>query len=386
MAEASSQRSIVSTTIGLNLPSLLSYASNSPATGNSAPTLAQVLSEVSTTVAQASTNVTLSDEAKAYLANLAESVSSAQAPAATLATNARTWFDQQYKELGISSAMLDGQAAVDLTGQSRATLSAVASNTLSLFTNDETTAATNALQSRFQDAMAPQVVVARHTGDYASLYDAAIKYMDAAGPDERATTSWQDQRQALADGAAAAEISPGEAPDTGDTDDPVRVLLDKPTASSSTSSDSSIESVAANARAMLDDQANSAKDNGKELVFDSSRKTGQQADLSQFDNQTLAAIALNQGSSFSAEEIRAARTELDQRNRTNILSALNQSSDSGTGSLALLQQYASMSDEEKSALGLTDQVTDRLIQTYRSTQAVQNILSGASSSSLSSYA
>jgi hypothetical protein len=375
----------VSTTIGSNLPSLLSYASNSSATstGNSGPTLAQVLNEVSTTVAQASTNVTLSDEAKAYLANLAESVANAQAPAGTLATNARTWFDQQYKDLGISSAILDGKVAVDLTGQSRATLSAVASNTQSLFSDDETAAASNALQTRFYDAISPQVVIARHTGDYASLYNAAIKYMDAAGPDERATQSWQDQRQALADGLAAAILSPGKAPDTGDANDPVRALLDIATASGSTASGSSIESAAANARAMLDDQANAAKDNGKELVFNSFQKTGQQADLSQFDNQTLAAVALNQGSSFSGEEIRAAKAELDQRNRANILSAFKQSGDSGAGSMALLQQYAGMSNEERAALGLTDQVTNRLLQTYRSTQAVQNILSGASS--LTSY-
>jgi hypothetical protein len=338
---------------------------------------------VSTTVAQASTNVTLSDEAKAYLANLAESVANAQAPAGTLATNARTWFDQQYKDLGISSAILDGKVAVDLTGQSRATLSAVASNTQSLFSDDETAAASNALQTRFYDAISPQVVIARHTGDYASLYNAAIKYMDAAGPDERATQSWQDQRQALADGLAAAKLSPGKAPDTGDANDPVRALLDIATASGSTASGSSIESAAANARAMLDDQANAAKDNGKELVFNSFQKTGQQADLSQFDNQTLAAVALNQGSSFSGEEIRAAKAELDQRNRANILSAFKQSGDSGAGSMALLQQYAGMSNEERAALGLTDQVTNRLLQTYRSTQAVQNILSGASS--LTSY-
>src|SRR5260370_14917797 len=81
-------------TIGINLPSLLTYISdNSPTTGTSTPSLAQVLGEVSSTVAQASTNVTLSDEAKAYLASLADSVSDAQAPAATLAAKARTWFD-----------------------------------------------------------------------------------------------------------------------------------------------------------------------------------------------------------------------------------------------------------------------------------------------------
>jgi hypothetical protein len=376
-------------TIGINLPSLLNYISDNSApksTGTTPPSLAQVLGEVSSSVAQASTNVTLSDEAKAYLASLANSVSDAQAPAATLAAKARTWFDDQYKDLGISSAMLDGKTAVDLTQQSRATLSAVAANTSNLFSADETTAATKELQSRFNDAMAPQTVIARHNSDYAGLYDAALKYMNEAGTDERATAAWQAQYQALTDGAAAAKLSPGKAPDTGDTNDPIAALLNTPTAGT-TGTDASSDSVATNARAMLDDQINAAKDNGAELVFSSSRKVGQQADWSQFDNQTLAAVALNQDSSFSTEEVRAAKAELDQRNRTSILSAINNSDGSGSSSLAMLQQYANMSTEEKSALGLTDQFADRLIQSYRSTQTMQNMFSQAQiSSSLTSFA
>ncbi len=374
-------------TIGINLPSLLTYISdNSAPTGTGTTSLAQVLGEVSSTVAQASTNVTLSDDAKAYLASLADSVADSQAPAATLATKARAWFDQQYKDLGIASAQLDGQTAVDLSGQSRATLSAVASNTGSLFSADETAAATKELQSRFNDAISPQVVIARHNGDYASLYDAALNYMNQAGADERATPAWLSQHQALVDGAAAAKLSPGTAPDTGNADDPVRALLDSPTASSTTGADASIDSVAAKARAMLDDQINAAKDNGTELVFSTSRKVGQQADLSNFDNRTLAAVALNQGSQFSAEEIRGAKAELDQRNRTSILSAVNSSDGSGSGSLAMLQQYANMSTEEKSALGLNDQFANQLIASYRSTQAMQSILSQASAPTMTSYA
>jgi hypothetical protein len=287
-------------------------SNGSPAVAG-APSVAQVLDEVSSAVTQASTNVTLSDEAKVYLANLAQSVTDSQAPAGTLAANARTWFDQQYKTLGISSAMVGGQLAVDLTGQSRATLSAVASNTQGLFTSDEAAAATQALQSRFNDALASQVVIARHTGDYASLYNAALNYMDQAGSDEKATASWQNQHQALVDGAAAAQKSFGKAPDTGDANDPIRALLAQTTATG-TAADSSIESVAANARAMLDDQANAAKNNGTQLVFNSAQKTGQQADLSQFDNRSLAAIALNQGSLFSPEE--PARRKLNSTSAT----------------------------------------------------------------------
>lgn len=372
-------------TIGINLPSLLTYISdnNAPSGASSSTSLAQVLNEVSSSVTQASTNVTLSDDAKAYLASLANAVSDSQASAATLATKARSWFDDQYKTLGISSAMLDGKVAVDLSQQSRATLSAVAANTQSLFSPDETAAATKELQSRFNDAMAPQAVIARHNSDYVSLYNAALSYMDQAGADERTTASWIAQHQALTDGLAAAKLSPGKAPDTGNADDPVAALLNSPTAGT-TDANASSDSVAANARAKLDDQINAAKDNGTELVFSSARKVGQQVDWSNFDNRTLAAVALNQDSSFSTEETRSAKAELDQRNRTSILSAINQSDGSGSSSLAMLQQYANMSTEERSALGLGDQFANSLIQNYRSAQQMQNMFSQANTSTVGS--
>jgi hypothetical protein len=103
---------------------------------------------------------------------------------------------------------------------------------------------------------------------------------------------------------------------------------------------------------LLDDQVNNAKDNGKELVFDADRKSGEQADFSQFDNRTLAAVVLNQGSAFSADEVRAAKTELNQRTRLSLLSALNSASEGSmrTGGLAVIKQYANMSDEEKQLL------------------------------------
>jgi hypothetical protein len=374
----------VSTIIGSNPYSALSNALSSYGAASSTPTLADFLGNDAQTSSQSSpaTNVTLSDQAKAYLASAS---STAGGSSGTLAETTRSWLDQQYQALGIKSAMLDGQVAVDLTGQSRAALSAVASNAQGLFTPDESTAATHALLSRFSDAMTPRIVAARHTGDYAGLYDAALQYMNQAGADEQATTTWQDQHQALVDGAAAAKAAVGKAPDTGNPNDLVHALLvatstSSPTASSPSTSGTDIATVAANARAMLDAQANSAKDAGTELVFDPTRKTGQQADLSQFDNRSLAAIALNQGSSFAPEEVHAAKAALSQRQRSAILSALNTTTNGGNstaGGLALLQQYAAMSPEEKSALGVTDQFTSRLVQSYSSAAKIQNAFGSA---------
>lgn len=316
-----------------------------------------------------SDSVDLSDAAKAYIAGSSSTdTTSTASDTAALAAKARAWFDQQYQTLNIGSALLDGQVAVDLTGQSRETLSAVASNSQGLFSTDESAAATQTLQARFNDAIAPHVVIARHTGDYASRYQAASDYLDQAGAVERATPAWQDQKQAVLDGLAAAKKTFGKAPATGNAKDPVRALLDKTAQSAAPTTATDSNGMATNAHAKFDAQANQASDAGTDLTFDPSRKSGQQVDLSKFNNQTLAVVSLNQDSSFSAAEVFAAKTELNQRNRTNILNAIDPTKNGGTrqgASLALLQQYASMSDVEKTALGYTDDYKNRLVQNYR---------------------
>ena len=184
----------MSISVGPSAAAAAGYAGNAYGAASAAPKSAPPTDSTDTS-SSSSTNVTLSDEAKAYLAAHADEAKAylaAQAAddppsMATLTTNARAWFDQQYASLGISSAMLDGQVAVDLSSQTRATLSAVATNAQSQFTTDEATAAAKAQQARFDDAMAPHVVIARHTGDYASLYAAASDYLDSAGADEKST-------------------------------------------------------------------------------------------------------------------------------------------------------------------------------------------------------
>lgn len=330
--------------------------------------------------ASSADTVTLSDAAKAYLA------STSPADPATLAADARAWFDQQYKDNGIASALVDGQVAVDFTPLSRAALSAVAANSQSMFSADETTAAAKALTDRFDAAMAPHVVIARHLGDYASLYQAADKYLEQAGADERATTLWQSQKKAVTDGLTLAKAAPYKAPATNGND-PVAWLLDKTTQSTTPAAGTDNASVTSNARAMLDAQANAARDAGTTLVFDANRKNGQQADLSPFSNQALAVMTLNTDKSFSAEEARAAKAELSQRNRQSILAAFNSKTngDVQSQSLALLDHYSGMSAAEKQAMGYTDAMQTRLIQNYRTASMFQGgSFLGSSSSSSSS--
>jgi hypothetical protein len=374
---------------------LLSSARSAYAAAPGAPSLAKALGDGPSASSQhsPSTTVTLSEAAKAYAAGTADADADVpELPLASVAANARAWFDQQYQTLKIPTAILDGQVAVDLTDQSRATLSAVASNALELFSADESKAAGMALQSRFDDAMKPYMVIARHTGDFAGLYQAASNYLEQAGADERATATWQDQKQAVEKGLAAAKTAFGKAPDTGDGNDPVRALLDKSTASGSVEAGDSTASVAERARAMLDDQENKARDNGTRLEFDAARTTGQQVDFSKFDNRTLATMVLNPDSTFSGQEARAAKTELDLRTRTTMLSALTSGGGQAAGSLGLLQAYASMSDEEKSVLGVTEAVTSRIIQNYNTMMSIQDAFGnggslegGDSSLGLSAY-
>jgi hypothetical protein len=361
----------VSISVGSNAASYLSYAGNAYGAGNTASKASPTSTATDTSSSSSSTSVTLSDEAKAYLAQTA--ADSEQPSVATLTTRARAWFDQQYVALGTSSAMLDGQVAVDFSGQTRATLSVIADNAQSQFSTDEVTAATRTLQSRFNDAVSPHVVIARHTGDYASLYAAASDYLDQAGSDEKATAAWKVQKQAVLEGLVAARASFGKAPVTGNDADPVRALLDKARTQTSSTTDSSPDTLVTNARAMLDAQADSARDNGKDLVFTGSRQTGQQVDFTDFDNRTLAIMVLNADASFSAQEASAAKAELNQRTRSSLVNAFG-SDGIQASSLALLQQYQKMSSEERSVLGFTEDYANRIIANYRTAASIRNSL------------
>jgi hypothetical protein len=382
---APEDRFIVSISIGSNAATLFSYAGNAYGAGGSSSKSASTttVNTDASAAASSSTNVTLSDAAKAYLAQSA--APDDPAPITTLTTNARAWFDRQYASLGIASAMLDGQVAVDLSGQSRATLSAVADNAQARFSTDEATAAAKTLQARFDDAMASHLVIARHSGDYAGLYAAASDYLDSAGADEKATPAWQSQKRAVSDGLSAARANFGKAPATNNSDDPVRALLDQTSAQTPLVAGSGPDALSANARAMLDAQAASARDNGKELVFNSGRKTGQPVDFTGFDNRTLAIMALNTGASFSVEEANAAKGELNQRTRGSVLNAFDPKSSAGAqgSTQALLRQYSGMSAEEKEVLGFTDEFANRIMQNYRTMASVQNTL--GSGSGLAAY-
>ena len=92
----------VTVAVGLNTTNSWNYASSAYGSAASgAASDAKVAAANADTSARNSnaTSVTLSDEAKAYLAANADT----EVSPATLAANARQFFDQQYATLGISS-------------------------------------------------------------------------------------------------------------------------------------------------------------------------------------------------------------------------------------------------------------------------------------------
>jgi hypothetical protein len=325
----------------------------------------------------AATNLTLSDAALAAIAN-ATPVRDFTAVTA----DARATLDSLYTAAKVKGPVGDdGSTTIDLSPFDRRSLFAIATNNGGKFSPDEQKVANTELASRFNAALAPAAATAKLTGDFSSVYKAALDYLDGASGEEKATATWSAQRAAVLKGVQATQQNPATAP-AGIADDPVAAYLAQNTQSADGGSTATadISTVAKSARATLDAQAQAAAAAGKELVYDSRRQTGQQADLSSLDNRSLAAISLNQDDLFSIQESFAAKQALDSRNRTSVLAALKQSQTSGDPaqfSLGILNTYSAMSAEERQAANWTPAFRDNAVQNYKSTVSLMSILKGA---------
>ena len=248
----------------------------------------------------AATNLTLSQAARARLAS-----GTASKDFTTVTSEARAALDALYAAAKVKGPIgADGKATVDLSSLDRRSLFAVATNNAGKFSPDEQKAATTELGTRFDNVLAPAAATSKLTGDFSSLYKAALDYLDGASDEEKATATWSAQRDAVLKGVQATLQNPAVAPDI--SNDPVGAYLSQNAAGGGTATQN-ISTVARKVRATLDAQAKAAAAAGKELVFDPGRKTGQQADLASLDNRSLAAISLNQDGLFSKQESFAAQ-------------------------------------------------------------------------------
>ncbi len=221
------------------------------------------------------TNLTLSDAAKAKLASDA-----ATPDFATVTSDARTALDKLYAAAKVTGPLgSDGKTTIDLTSLDRRSLFAISTNSGGKFTPDEQKVASGELTNRFNVALAPAAAATSMTKNYTVAYKAALDYLDGASPEEKATTTWATQRAAVLKGYQAAQQNPNTAP-TGISGDPVAAYFAQyPDGSGPTTSTESFSDVATGVRATLDAQAAAAAADGKELVYDPKRKTGQLVDF-----------------------------------------------------------------------------------------------------------
>jgi hypothetical protein len=320
----------------------------------------------------AATNLTLSDAARAQLAGGA-----AAKDFTTVTAEARAALDALYAAAKVTGPIdADGKTTVDLSSLDRRSLFAVSTNNGGKFSPDEQKAAATELGNRFDDVLAPAAATSKLTGDFSSLYKAALDHLDGASNEEKATATWSAQRAAVLKGVQATLQNPAVAPDIAN--DPVGAYLSQNATGGGTATQN-ISTVARKVRAALDAQAKAALAAGKELVFDSGRKTGQQADLASLDNRSLAAVSLNQDGLFSNQESYAAKQLLASRSRASILAALHQSQTSGDPSqlsLGIINAYSSMSSEERQAVNWTPSFRDNAVASYKSTRQILSMLRG----------
>jgi len=332
------------------------------------PSLASVLSAAdpgNQPETNAATNLTLSDAARARLAN-----ASTLKDFTTVTAEARTTLDGLYAAAQVQGPIgADGKTTIDLSSLDRRSLFAITTNNGGNFSPDEQKAANTELGNRFSEMLAPAAATSKLTGDFSSVYKAALDYLDGASGEEKATATWSAQRAAVLKGVQATQRNPTTAP-SGIADDPIAAYLAENT-SGRTIATQDISTVAKNVRATLDAQAKAAAAVGK---------SGQQADFSSIDNRSLAAISLNQDGLFSNQENFAAKQALDARSRASILAALKQSQTSRDPtqlSLGILNTYSSMSAEERQAVNWTPAFRDNVVASYKSTSQILSMLRGS---------
>ena len=338
------------------------------------PSLASILNAADSgnpTDSNAATNLTLSDAARAQLAGAAT-----QKDFGAVTSEARAALDGLYAAAKVNGPIgVDGKMTIDLSSLDRRALFAVLTNNGGKFSLDEQKAVNAELDNRFNDALAPAAATAKLTGDFSTLYRAALDYLDGASGEEKATATWSALRTAVQKGVQVTQQDPTTAP-ANIANDPVAAYLAQ-SADSVATPTADISSVAKKVRAALDAQAKAATAAGRELVLDAGRKTGQLVDFSSMDNRSLAAISLNQDGLFSGLESFAAKQALESRNRASVLAALKQSQSSGDPtqlSLGILNTYSSMSDEERRAVNWTPAVRDNAIANYKSSRHILSML------------
>ncbi|MEO5807275.1 hypothetical protein [Devosia sp.] len=350
------------------------YATLAAATSTSAQTSSGATLLTGTTE-QAATTITLSDAAKAAL-QVKDFL--------TVIAEARAKFDSLLKTAGVTSPLKGGKLAVDLASLDPRELFAISSSTNDTFTKDEQEGASLEMQRRFEAALSGPAAVAKVSGNYTGLYQAAADYLNSLSAEEKAEPEMVAARAAIADAQKQLAADPKLKPDAGE-DDPVALYLSLVDARQ-TSPTRNISDVAGDVRAALDKAYADIKARGLVPIIDKARKSGELVDLSKFDSRQVSAIALNTDGKFSTDEVRIAKSVIQSRSSAALLAGFKSASKGSdpTGfSQNIISMYGSMSAEERQASGISDTLYAAAVANYQSTSKLMSMFNQATGSSSS---
>lgn len=319
----------------------------------------------------AATAVTLSEEAMAALA---------ERDLATVLLDARSKLNQLLDDADRTSPLSGGQLALDLSTLDQRELYAMSSN--DSFTPDEREAAGLEMQRRFEAALSGPAAIAEATGDLTGLYKAAAAYLDALGLEERASADWKAGRDAVTEGLKQLQTQPGTLPDAGDSD-PVALYLVL-TETGDTAEPPSMTDLAGNTRATLDRLYAQAEANGRLPTFNRATTTGTYIDVSSFSSRALSAMVLDQDGQFSSTEVRAAQSALHAKSGASLLAGFKSAAKSGDPtafSQNIISAFSSLSQEERRAVGWSDQLYQTAMENYASTSKLMSMFTQATGNS-----
>lgn len=347
-------------------------------TATSSQTSATTASTSSTASAKASTSststsatsITLSDEAKAALA---------EKSFASVLAEARTKLTKLLDDAGRKSPLQNGELALDLSTLDSREIYAIASDKSS--TADESKAATLEMQRRFEAALAGPHSIAQVTGNYTGLYNAAAAFLDALGPEEKASEDWKASREAVAEGLKQLQTDPKKLPSAGE-DDPVAIYIKL--VETRGTLDQSMATLATNARTALDKRYEEIHATGRIPSFKPESQS--YVDLSALSSRSLSAIVLDEEGQFTSQEIAAAKSQLRTKSSSVLMAGLksaSQSTDPTAFSQNVISAFSSLSPEERQAAGWSDKLYEAAVANYSSSNKLLemfNQLSAGSSS------
>lgn len=355
------------------------YSTTSPSqssTSNATSSAAKSAATTGTATSSAATSITLSDAAKAALA---------EKSFASVVADARAKLAKLLDDAGRKSPLQNGALALDLTSLDSREIYAIASD--KSFTEDEREAAKLEMQRRFEAALAGPLSIAQVTGDYTGLYNAAATFLDALGPEEKASEDWKASRDAVAEGLKQLQQDPKTLPSAGE-DDPVATYIELVELRGTL--DQSMATLATNARTALDKRYAEIHATGRIPSFKQNSANGTYVDLSGLSSRSLSAIVLDEEGQFSSQEIAAAKSQLRTKSSAVLMAGLksaSQSTDPTAFSQNVMSAFSSLSPEERQAAGWSDKLYEAAVANYSTSNKLLemfNQLSAGSSTSNSS--